>query len=92
MSRPGKPEPNPKEKGGVKRRLILGTVHGHQSRSLLANVLNESDLHLRYRTSRTQTNYAQRRPCTSGTGRKLCPGDALLSVLHKRAINREINP
>ena len=90
MSRPGKTESNPAAKDGVKRRLILGTVHGHQSRSLLANVLNESDLHLRYRSSRTQSNSAEHRPCTSGTGIQLDFGDALPSLVRKLTINHEI--
>jgi len=70
MSRPGKSETTA-VKRGVERRLILGSVRGRQSRSLLANVLNESDLHLRYRSSHTQpgshTN-AQHRPSTSAAG------------------------
>lgn len=51
MSRPGK-----SYKAAATRHLILGTVRSQQSPSLLANVLDQSsDLHLRYRLARTQT-------------------------------------
>ena len=71
MSRPGKTESNA-EQGDVKRQLILGALRCRESRSLMANVLNESDLHLRYRPSRTQPNSPpmnnEPRPRTSATG------------------------
>jgi len=37
----------------AKRNEILSSLHGRESRSLLANVLDEPDLHVRYRSPKT---------------------------------------
>jgi len=60
MSRPGKAESVP---------ATVGSILGKESRSLMANVLNESDLHLRYLPSHNSPSMnANRGPGTSAAG------------------------